>query len=232
MKIDILTLHPAMFAPLDTSIIGRAKENKIVDISLVNIRDFGRGRYKQVDDTPYGGGSGMVMRADVVHSAIESCRQPNSTILLMDPTGVPFRQQHAEKLSSLQHLVFVCGHYEGIDARIRENFVDYVFSIGDYVLTGGELPAMTIVDSVVRLLPGVLGNAGSLQEESFNKGLLEAPVYTRPRDFMGYEVPDILLSGHHENIREYRIKQARLLTEEKRPDLLRDSSLDKKGEKE
>jgi tRNA (guanine37-N1)-methyltransferase len=232
MKVDVLTLHPNMFSPLQISIVGRAKTTGLVDINIHNIRDFGVGKYKQVDDTPYGGGSGMVMRVDVVNDAIQSLRSPTSKVLLMDPTGIPFQQNHARSLTTEQHLIFVCGHYEGIDSRIRDHFVDEVYSIGDYILTGGELPAMVIIDSVIRLLPGVLGNSSSLEDESFNAGLLEAPVYTRPREYQGHTVPDVLMSGHHENIRKFRIQAANQLTSQQRPDLLKQSSLDKSGTKE
>ena len=221
MKIDILTLHPKMFAPLQTSIIGRAQEEGRVEINLVDIREYGIGKYRQVDDTPYGGGSGMVMRADVVHQAIEACRQNNSLVLLMDPVGVPFEQTHARTLSQQEHVIIICGHYEGIDSRIREYFVDQVYSIGDFVLTGGELAAMVIVDATTRLIAGVLGNADSLTTESFENGLLEHATYTRPQQYLGYQVPDVLLSGHHKKIEEFRTEDAQSVTQKYRPDLLR-----------
>ena len=223
MKIDILTLHPKMFAPLQTSIIGRAQEEGRVEINLVDIREYGIGKYRQVDDTPYGGGSGMVMRADVVHQAIEACRQNNSLVLLMDPVGVPFEQTHARTLSQQEHVIIICGHYEGIDSRIREYFVDQVYSIGDFVLTGGELAAMVIVDATTRLIAGVLGNADSLTTESFENGLLEHATYTRPQQYLGYQVPDVLLSGHHKKIEEFRTEDAQSVTQKYRPDLLRKS---------
>lgn len=219
MKIDILTLHPDMFTPLQTSIIGRAQEEGIVEINLINIRDYGLGKYRQVDDTPYGGGSGMVMRVDVVHRAIEAHRTEESLVLLMDPVGIPFQQRHARLLSQREHLIIVCGHYEGIDSRVREHFIDRVYSIGDFVLTGGELAAMVIVDATTRLITGVLGNAASLTTESFDNGLLEHATYTRPRDFLGHQVPDILFSGHHKKIEEFRMEDAKRITEKYRPDL-------------
>ena len=220
MKIDILTLHPNMFTPLQTSIIGRAQEEELIEINLVNIRDYGLGKYRQVDDTPYGGGSGMVMRVDVVHQAIEAHRRENSLVILMDPVGMPFQQSHAHSLSKQEHLIIVCGHYEGIDSRIREHFVDQVYSIGDFVLTGGELAAMVIVDATARLISGVLGNADSLTTESFENGLLEHSTYTRPQEYLEHKVPAILLSGHHRKIEEFRAEDARLVTEKYRPDLI------------
>ncbi len=223
MHIDILTLHPDMFAPLQSSIIGRAQTNGIVTINIVNLRDFGLGRYKQVDDTPYGGGAGMVLRADVIKAAIDSVMTEDAHVLLMDPIGVPFKQERAKALTEHRHLIFICGHYEGVDARIRDTIADELVSIGDFVLTGGELPTMVIVDSVVRLIPEVLGNRASLEEESFNHGLLEAPVYTRPSEFMGVGIPPVLLSGHHKKIQEFRETEALRITKEHRPDLLKKS---------
>ena len=223
MKIDIITLHPDMFAPLQSSIIGRAQENGIVEVNLINLRDFGLGRYRQVDDTPYGGGAGMVLRADVMKAAVDSVRTEHSTVVLMDPIGVPFKQSKAQALTTKEHLIFICGHYEGVDARIRDTLTDEIISIGDFVLTGGELPTMVVVDAVVRLIPEVLGNKESLSEESFNNGRLEAPVYTRPAEFMGVKVPDVLLSGHHKKIAEFRDAESIRLTEKHRPDLLKNS---------
>lgn len=223
MKIDIITLHPDMFAPLQSSIIGRAQEKGIVDVNIVNLRDFGLGRYRQVDDTPYGGGAGMVLRADVMKAAVESVRTSDSKVLLMDPIGVPFKQSKAQSFTTEKHLIFICGHYEGVDARVREALVDEIISIGDFVLTGGELPTMVIVDAVVRLIPEVLGNKDSLTEESFNNGLLEAPVYTRPAEFMGIQVPSVLVSGHHKKIDEFRAAEALRMTKKHRPDLLKNT---------
>lgn len=223
MRIDIVTLHPAMFAPLESSIIGRAREKGLVDINIVNLRDFGLGRYRQVDDTPYGGGAGMVLRADVIKAAVDSVNTERSIVVLMDPVGTPFKQERAQALTEQEHLIFICGHYEGVDARIRDTLVDEMISIGDFVLTGGELPTMVVVDAVVRLLPEVLGNRDSLSEESFNNGFLEAPVYTRPAEFMGVSVPKILLSGHHKKIEEFRAEESLRMTQEHRPDLLKKS---------
>ena len=209
-----------MFAPLESSIIGRARQKGMVDINIINLRDFGLGRYRQVDDTPYGGGAGMVMRVDVIAAAVDSVRSEHSRVLLMDPIGQPFKQGRAQELTHVEHLIFICGHYEGVDARVRECIADEIISVGDFVLTGGELPTMVIVDAVVRLLPEVLGNQESLAEESFNNGLLEAPVYTRPAEFRGLSVPDVLLSGHHKRIEEFRQEQSIELTKQHRPDLL------------
>lgn len=221
MRFDLLTLHPAMCeGPLSTSILGRAREAGLIDTRVHDLRQWGVGRHRSCDDTPYGGGSGMVMRVDVVDAGIEAVRTPEARVLLMDPAGARFDQAHAHRLARERHLVFVCGHYEGIDARVREHLVDEVLSVGDYVLTGGELPALLIVDAVARLLPGVLGNPDSLDQESFARGGLEAPQYTRPRVYRGLEVPDVLLSGHHAVIETWRQERSRELTEAVRPDLL------------
>lgn len=221
MRIDLLTLHPAMCeTPLQTSILGRGVEAGLLDLRVHDLRQWGVGRHRSCDDTPYGGGSGMVMRVDVVDAGLSALRGPDSRVLLMDPVGQRFSQAHAERLAALPHLIFVCGHYEGIDARVREHLVDEVFSIGDYVLTGGELPAMVIADAVARLVPGVLGNPDSARTESFSDGLLEAPQYTRPREHRGWEVPEVLLSGHHAQIDAWRRERALALTAANRPDLL------------
>lgn len=221
MRFDVLTLHPAMCeGPLSTSIIGRAREGALLDVRVHDLRQWGIGRHRSCDDTPYGGGSGMVMRVDVVEAGIEAVRTPEARVLLMDPAGVRFTQAHAERLATLPQLVLVCGHYEGVDARVREHLVDEVFSIGDYVLTGGELAALVIVEAVGRLVPGVLGNPESLAQESFSSGLLEAPQYTRPRVWRDHEVPDVLLSGHHAQIAAWRHARALALTRAVRPDLL------------
>lgn len=226
MRIDLLTLHPAMCeAPLRTSILGRGADAGLLTVGVHDLRQWGVGRHRTCDDTPYGGGSGMVMRVDVVDAGIAALRTPGCRVLLMDPVGQPFRQAHAERLAASPHLIFVCGHYEGIDARVREHLVDEVFSIGDYVLTGGELPAMVIADAVARLVPGVLGNPDSARTESFSAGLLEAPQYTRPREHRGWEVPEVLLSGHHAMVEAWRRDRARELTEANRPDLLPPVSL-------
>ncbi len=220
MQFDILTLFPEMCAPaLEHSILGRAAAAGTVSFGLHDIREHGRGRHRVVDDTPYGGGSGMVMRVDVVDQALQSVRRPDSHVVMTAPTGRPFNQQRARELAKLPHLVLLCGHYEGIDGRVAEHLVDEVISIGDYVLTGGELAALVICDSVARLIPGVLGNANSLADESFNAGLLEAPAFTRPPTYRDWAVPDVLRSGHHARIAQWRATQGDALTREVRPDL-------------
>ena len=221
MRIDLLTLHPAMCeAPLKTSILGRGAEAGLLTVGVHDLRQWGVGKHRTADDSPYGGGSGMVMRVDVEDAGIAALRSPDCRVLLMDPVGQRFSQAHAERLATHTHLIFVCGHYEGIDARVREHLVDEVFSIGDYVLTGGELPAMVIADAVARLVPGVLGNPDSARTESFSAGLLEAPQYTRPREHRGWEVPEVLLSGHHAMVEAWRHARSLELTEANRPDLL------------
>jgi tRNA (guanine37-N1)-methyltransferase len=225
MKIDILTMHPDLcVSPIQTSIIGRAQNQGLVEIKIHNLHDFGLGKYQQVDDSPYGGGAGMVLRVDVVAKAVESIATPQSTIILLEPSGQPYKQKDAQSLVEQEHLVFICGHYEGLDDRIRSHIANVTFSIGDYVLTGGELPALVVIDSIVRLLPGALGNEHSIIDESFQNGLLEAPVYTRPRTFGEWTVPDVLLSGHHENINKWRRNQSVERTKQVRPDLWEDWS--------
>jgi tRNA (guanine37-N1)-methyltransferase len=220
MKIDILTLFPAMFAsPFSESIIERAQTRKLVGIDTVNIRDYTMDRHQQVDDYPYGGGAGMLMKYDVLSRAIESVKASNSQLVYLSPQGKRLDQEKVVQLAQQDHLILLCGHYEGIDERIM-SLVDEELSIGDYVLSGGELAAMVVVDAVTRLIPGVLGDDNSTQEEYFNGGLLEYPHYTRPRIYNGEEVPEILLSGHHEQIRLWRKKLSLMRTLLKRPDLL------------
>ncbi|MCK6523933.1 tRNA (guanosine(37)-N1)-methyltransferase TrmD [Myxococcota bacterium] len=220
MRFDVLTLHPELVrSPLEHSILGRARKAGLIQAEVHEIRAFGRGRYRQVDDSPYGGGAGMVMRVDVVHDAIKSVATEGARVILMSPGGARFTQADARRLAALPQLIFVCGHYEGIDARI-EQLVDEELSIGDYVLTGGELPALVIIEAVARLLPGVLGNEASSAEESFSNGLIEYPQYTRPRAYEGMEVPEILLSGHHAEIERWRLAQSKARTRARRPDLL------------
>ncbi len=223
MRFDILTLHPELCAsPLEHSILGRAREKGLIQVGLHDIREHGRGNYRQCDDEPYGGGSGMVLRVDVLDAAIGALRQPDSHVVLLDAAGAPFRQDTAQRFTALPHLVLVCGHYEGVDHRVQQHLVDEVVSVGDFVLTGGELPALLIVDAVARLLPDVLGCAHSKVEESFQDGLLEYPQYTRPREHRGWGVPEVLVSGHHARIEAWRREQARFRTLELRPDLLPD----------
>jgi len=230
VRVDVLTLFPAMIEPaLTHSILGRAARSGVWSLGLHDIRDHGLGRHRTVDDSPYGGGSGMVMRADVVGAAIAAVTRSDSHVILLEAGGAPFCQATARRLAQLPHLVFVCGHYEGIDARVRETRVHESISIGDYVLTGGELAACVVVDAVVRLLPGALGNAESAVEESFSEGLLEYPHYTRPPEWSGMTVPEVLLSGDHAKVARWRRAQAEARTRQLRPDLARAAGL-KPGE--
>ncbi len=226
MKIDILTLFPEMFvSPFNESIIKRAREQGIITINITNIRDFAQDRQQQVDDYPYGGGAGMVLKANVLGTAIEEVKGPDTWVLYMSPQGKPLNQDRVWELARRKELLIVCGHYEGIDERVMA-MVNEEISIGDYILTGGELPAMVLVDAIARLIPGVLGDENSAMEESFSCSLLEYPQYTRPASYGEQEVPEVLLSGHHENIRRWRKKQSLLRTLLKRPDLLLERSFD------
>ncbi|MCL6634949.1 MAG: tRNA (guanosine(37)-N1)-methyltransferase TrmD [Peptococcaceae bacterium] len=228
MRFDILTLFPEMFAgPFSSSILKRARERGLIEINLVNIRDFSTNKHHTVDDAPYGGGAGMVMGPEALSGAIEHVIRESGAgrVILLCPQGRPFNQAMAAALAREKSLILVCGHYEGVDERVREALVTDEVSIGDYVLTGGELPAMVVVDAVARLVPGVLGEASSVVEESFCGGLLEYPHYTRPREFRGMAVPEVLLSGHHEEIRKWRRRQSLLRTLERRPELLRQVEL-------
>ena len=220
MKFDVLTLFPEMFEPLKYSIIGKAVEKELIDINLINIRDFSKDKHKKVDDTPYGGGAGMVMRPDVVYDAYNSVKTENCKVIYMSPQGKKLNQEKVENLSKEKHLIILCGHYEGIDQRVIDKIVDEEISIGDYVLTGGEIPAMVLIDSVSRYIEGVL-KQDSIKEESFSNGLLEYPQYTRPEIFEGEPVPEVLLSGHHENIKKWRKEQSLNITKKKRPDLIK-----------
>ena len=193
MKIDILTLFPEMFEPLKQSILGRAIENNLIEINLINIRDFSKDKHKKVDDTPYGGGAGMVIRADVVYDAFKSLKSTNAKTIFLSPQGSTLNQNKVQELSNEENLILLCGHYEGIDQRVLDEIVDEEISIGDYVLTGGELPAMVLVDAVSRYVDGVI-NKESVEEESFSNGLLEYPQYTRPEIFLNKQVPEVLKS--------------------------------------
>lgn len=193
MKIDILTLFPEMFEPLKQSVLGRAIENNLIEINLINIRDFSKDKHKKVDDTPYGGGAGMVIRADVVYDAFKSLKSTNAKTIFLSPQGSTLNQNKVQELSNEEHLILLCGHYEGIDQRVLDEIVDEEISIGDYVLTGGELPAMVLVDAVSRYVDGVI-NKESVEEESFSNGLLEYPQYTRPEIFLNKQVPEVLKS--------------------------------------
>lgn len=219
MKFDVLTLFPEMFDSLKQSIIGKAIEKDLIDINLVNIRDFSKDKHKKVDDTPYGGGAGMVIRPDVVYDAYNSVKTENAKVIYMSPQGKTLNHKKVVELSKEKHLILLCGHYEGIDQRVLDEIVDEEISIGDYVLTGGELPAMVLIDSVSRYVEGVISQE-STSEESFSNNLLEYPQYTRPEIFNGVKVPDVLISGHHENIRKWREEKSLEFTKNKRPDLL------------
>ena len=220
MKFYVLTLFPEMFETLNQSILGKAQEKHLIDINLINIRDFSKDKHKKVDDTPYGGGAGMVMKADIVYDAYQSVKTPKTKLIYLTPQGKTLNQKKVEELSKEEHLVLLCGHYEGIDQRVIDKIVDEEISIGDYVLTGGEIPAMVLIDSVSRYIEGVIKN-DSTKEESFSQGLLEYPQYTRPEIFQGEKVPEILLSGHHQKIDKWRKEQAIKITLEKRPDLIK-----------
>lgn len=232
MRVDILSLFPEFFSVFtDWSIIGRAiKDNKVI-VNNVNIRDFSNNKHNKVDDYPFGGGSGMLMKPEPIFEAINSVKSQNSRIIYLSPQGRKFNQELAKELSREEHLVLLCGHYEGIDNRIIENYIDEEISIGDFVLTGAEIPAMLILDAVIRLLPGVLRSKESYIDDSHYNGLLEYPQYTRPRVFNGYSVPDILLSGNHKNIKNWREKQSLKVTLEKRPDLLDKKDLSSENQK-
>jgi tRNA (guanine37-N1)-methyltransferase len=227
MKISILTLFPEMFSIFDHSIIGRARENNIIDIELLNIRDYTLNKHKKVDDYPYGGGAGMVMAAQPIVDTIRKAKEDNKgKVVFLGPRGKTFNQEIAKELSKEDNLIFLCGHYEGIDERIYK-YIDMEVSLGDFVLTGGEMAAVPVIDSILRLIPGVLGKEESFMEESFYNGLLEYPQYTRPEEFEGDKVPDILLSGHHENIRKWRRMKSLEITKKSRPDLYKNVALTK-----
>lgn len=235
MKIDVLTLFPEMFdGVFQASILGKAKEKGIVDLQAINFRAYSGNKHNTVDDYPYGGGGGMVLKPEPVFAAVEDLKLEEDVkprVVLLCPQGAQFTQQKAEELAKEQHIVLICGHYEGYDERIREHLVTDELSIGDYVLTGGEIPAMVLIDSVVRLLPGVLGNETSAVTDSYSTGLLEHPHYTRPAAFRGWEVPEVLISGHHANIEVWRRQQSLLRTLERRPDLLKSAELSDKERK-
>jgi tRNA (guanine37-N1)-methyltransferase len=221
MKIDVLTLFPGMFAgPLDESIVKRARDQGLLDLRIVNLRDYTHDRHKTVDDRPFGGGPGMVLKPEPIFEAVEALVDAETHVVLLTPGGRTFNQSIARELAQEKHLLLLCGSYEGFDERIREHLVDDELSIGDYVLTNGALPAMVVIDTVTRLLPGALGDDQSACEESFSQGLLEYPHYTRPADFRGWKVPDVLLSGNHAQIQKWRQEQAQSRTQARRPDLL------------
>lgn len=231
MRIDVMTIFPEMFhSPLNVSILKRAIEKGLLEVGLTNFRDYATDKHRRVDDYPFGGGAGMVMKPEPIFRAWSAIREkiPEGTAsrtILLCPQGKVFNQDLAWELSREQHLILICGHYEGVDERVRIRLVDDAISIGDYILTGGELGALVVIDAVARLLPGVLGDDYSSHEETFSDGLLEYPQYTRPREYCGMEVPEILLSGHHAEIRKWRRLQSLLRTKELRPDLLEKASL-------
>jgi tRNA (guanine37-N1)-methyltransferase len=228
MKIDILTLFPEFFSNLNNwSIIGRAIENDILDINYTNIRDFSKNKHKKVDDYPFGGGPGMVMTPEPIYDCISSVKKDVSKVIYLSPQGKILNQDILNRLSEEKHIILLCGHYEGIDNRIIDNYIDEEISIGDYVLTGGEIPAMALVDGISRLLKGTLSSEESYEEESHYKGLLEYPQYTRPREFRGIKVPEVLLSGNHKKIKEWKDYQSLKTTLLKRPDIINNLKLDK-----
>ena len=221
MKIDVLTLFPAMFAgPLDESIVKRARDSGLLDLKVHNLRDYAHDRHKTVDDRPFGGGPGMLLKPEPLFEAIADIAREQTRVILLSPAGRTFSQAIARELAQLDDLLLISGHYEGFDERVRQELADDELSIGDYVLTNGALPAMVIVDAVTRLLPGALGDDESAHEESFSHGLLEYPQYTRPAEFRGMKVPEVLLSGNHAEIAKWRAEQSRQRTKERRPDLL------------
>ena len=223
MRFDVLTLFPEMFAPVEQSIIGRAEKNNLIELNLINFREFSKDKQKHVDDCPYGGGAGMVINADVIYDAYWSILDKldyKPKLIYLTPQGKVFNQKMARELANEKHLILLCGHYEGIDQRVLDKVVDEEISIGDYVLTGGELPAMVLIDAISRNIDGVLDDE-SLVDESFNNDLLEYPQYTRPEVFMGEKVPEVLLSGHHANIEKWRREKSLEITKKKRPDLIK-----------
>jgi tRNA (guanine37-N1)-methyltransferase len=227
MRIDIVTLFPGMVEPVvSASMLGRARTRGLVDIRVVNLRDYAEGKHRVTDDYQFGGGSGMVLKPEPLFAAVEALRTPGARVVLTDPRGRRFTQQVAAELTGVPHVILLAGRYEGVDERVTAGLADDVLSIGDYVLTGGELPALVVADAVIRLLPDVLGGEGAAERESFVGGLLEPPQYTRPEEFRGARVPEVLLSGDHARIARWRRAQALWLTWKRRPDLLAQAELD------
>lgn len=221
MRIDILTLFPEMFSPLKTSLLQKASEKGILEINIHNIRDYSLDKHKKCDDYPFGGGAGLVMMAQPIADCIKSINgYQNAKKVYMSPRGRVINQSLVEEFAKIEHLIVLCGHYEGVDQRVLDRYIDEEISLGDFVLTGGEIPAMALVDSVARYIDGVIGNSESLSQESFASGMLEYPQYTHPREFEGVEVPEVLISGNHAKINEWRENESRRITEERRPDLL------------
>jgi len=221
MRIDILTLFPEMFEPLKTSILKRAQDNDLIEINLINFRDFALNKHKQVDDMPFGGGDGMVLMCQPIFDAIDSIKTENSHIIYMSPKGKTLKQNMLNDYINYEHIIILCGHYEGVDQRVIDYFNMEEISIGDYILTGGELPSMVFVDALARLIPNVLHNEHSSVDESFSNNLLEYPQYTRPAKFMDMEVPSVLLSGNHKEIEKFRLEKSLEITQKNRPDLLK-----------
>ena len=222
MHIDVITIFPGMLDGfIRESMLKRATDLNCCSISTVDLRDFTHDKRRTTDDRPFGGGVGMVMKPEPLFEAVEALKTPTSKVIMMSPRGKTFEQSDAQRLSQEQHLIFICGHYEGIDERVREALVDEELSVGDYVLTNGVLPAAIVVDATVRLLPGVLGGEGATRDESFQEGLLEYPHYTRPAEYRGMKVPDVLMSGHHGEVARWRQEKSLELTKQRRPDLLR-----------
>jgi tRNA (guanine37-N1)-methyltransferase len=229
MIFDILTLFPEMFlSPLEGSIIGKARAEGLITVNLINIRDYAEGKHRVTDDYPYGGGKGMIMKPEPIIKGIKAIRSqhPAAWVILMTPQGTPLKQERAKRLAEQPHIALVCGRYEGVDERVL-GFVDEEISLGDYILTGGELAALVVVDAIARLIPGVLGDEGSSEEDSFSRGLLEYPQYTRPREYEGSEVPEVLLSGNHQTIEQWRRQEALRRTWQRRPELLSQTGLSK-----
>jgi len=222
MRIDILTLFPEMFDSLKASLIGKAQEKNLIEINVINIRDFSLDKHKKTDDYAFGGGAGMLMTPQPIYDAFVSIdNYEKAHKVYMSPKGETLTQAKVKEFSNIEHLIILCGHYEGVDQRIIDLLIDEEISIGDYVLTGGELPAMVLVDSVARYLPNVLGNQESTEDESFSNGFLEYPQYTRPYEFKGLKVPDVLISGHHQNIEKWRKEESEKITKKRRPDILK-----------
>lgn len=219
MKVDILTIFPNMFDSLNQSIVGKAQEKGLLELHTHDFRENTSNKQRHVDDMPYGGGQGMLLMPQPIYDTMDKIPHENARVILLDPAGKRYNQKMAEELAQEEHLIFICGHYEGYDERIKDLVTDEI-SLGDFVLTGGEVAATVIVDSVVRLLPGALGKAASHEDDSFSSGLLEYPQYTRPEDFRGKKVPSVLMSGHHENIRKWRLTESLKKTLARRPDLL------------
>jgi tRNA (guanine37-N1)-methyltransferase len=221
LRFDILTLFPGLCAGAFTeSILGKAQENRLIEVRCLNIRDWATGKHRLTDEPPYGGGPGMVMKPDPIFAAVEAIRSECSRVILMSPGGRRFDQKVAVELATEEHLIFICGHYEGVDHRVAEHLADEELSVGDFVLTNGAIAAAVVLDAVARLIPGVLGDSASASNDSFSDGLLEYPQYTRPNEFRGWRVPEILLSGNHRAIDEWRSEQAKRKTAQNRPDLI------------